>query len=258
MPATTCSRLAVKPSTGAGTRGARHLSSAKLAPTHTGSGRESVISPDLQIGAKDLSLPSRETATALPGSGAALATRKAPVAAIATRNAAPVAICFNMSAQDLFGALRIDGTAPYHVLLQQRAQGHHALVYVFLHPLTAIGFGGVDVALGVRHNTVHGIELTGRPSAANEPVKRLRDLAVEDMDVLVGAVRDVQELLLRIAGGGDHPHQSVALGVGLDDILLEIRAIGLENLDAVVGAVADIDQPVIGRLGAMHRIAELR
>ena len=34
------------------------------------------------------------------------------------------------------------------------------------------------------------------------------------MDLLVGAVGDVHELLLRIAGEGDFPDRAVALGLG--------------------------------------------
>ena len=105
---------------------------------------------------------------------------------------------------------------------------------------------------------MHGIELPRLAAAAAEGIDFLHRLAVIDMNLLVGAVGDVHEFLLRIAREGDFPGGAVALGVRLDRILLHEGAIGLEDLDAVIGAVADIDQPVIRRLGAMHRIAELR
>ena len=95
MLATICSRLAVRPFTGAGISGAVQLSRAKLCPTQTGSGRLSTTSPDLQMAAKDLPGGGGEDSFAT-GCGAALATSKTPGAASAARSPAPIAILFNI------------------------------------------------------------------------------------------------------------------------------------------------------------------
>src|SRR5450631_1807791 len=116
------------------------------------------------------------------GSGAARAARRAPAAVIAARRAAPDPICFHIFRP----TLRIDDAAPNHMLLLQRTQRHQSLVNELLHALTAISLGGVDVALGVRHDAVHGIELPRLPATAAEPVQLLHRLAVENMDILVG------------------------------------------------------------------------
>src|SRR3954470_13927171 len=83
--------------------------------------------------------------------------------------------------------LRINPAASDRALLDQVAQLDHPLIGELLHPLTAIGLGGVDIALGIGDDAVHGIELTRLTTAAAEPIEFLHGLAVEDMDVLVGA-----------------------------------------------------------------------
>src|SRR3569833_2325072 len=84
--------------------------------------------------------------------------------------------------------LRIDAAAPDRALLDQLAELDHPLIGELLHPLTAIGLGGVDVALGIGDDAVHGIELPRLPATAAEPIEFLHGLAVKDMNVLVGAV----------------------------------------------------------------------
>src|SRR6201996_5480673 len=109
---------------------------------------------------------------------------------------------FKLKAFNADRGSRIDPAAPDRALLDQVAELDHSLIGELLHPLTAIGLGGVDVALGIGDDAVHGIELTGLPAAAAEPVQFLHGLAVEDMDVLIGAIGDVQELLLLIGREG--------------------------------------------------------
>src|SRR6476469_6577034 len=123
MPATTSSRLATRPFTGAGISGAVQLSRAKLCPTQAGSGRLSTTSPVLQMGAKGLPSANRDAGIFAAGWGAAKAASNAPDTASAARSPAPMAILFNIKS-----ALRIDDAASHHLLLQQRAQRHQALV----------------------------------------------------------------------------------------------------------------------------------
>src|SRR6185436_15952318 len=190
MLATTCSRLAVKPLTRAGMDGAWQLSLAKLFPTQAGSGRPSMVPSDLQIGANGLSPAgtARDTVTGSAGCGVALATNAAPAAARAATRTTPVPILFNIS-------LWIDAAAADHAFLDQVAEFDHPLIGELLHPLTAIGLGGEDIALGVGDDAVDRIELSRLPAAAAEPVQLLHALAVENVDVLVGTVRDIHELL---------------------------------------------------------------
>src|SRR5262245_60733429 len=99
MLASTCSRLAVKPFTGAGMLGARQLSLAKLAFTQAGVERPSISPLDLQIGAKGLSPAGtvRDIATAACGCGVAFAPRKSPAAAAAATSTSPVPIHFSIT-----------------------------------------------------------------------------------------------------------------------------------------------------------------
>src|SRR5258706_6644494 len=171
MLATTCSRLAVKPSTCAGMVGARQLSCSKLAPTQAGVGRESTTSSDLHIRPNGLSAGGNVdlAATTGPGPdvgfGAAFATTRVPAAATATARTTPVPIHFS-----IFPSLRIDAAGADRALLDQVAELDHPLIGELLHPLTAIGLGGVDVALGVGDDAVDGIELARLTTAAAEPV----------------------------------------------------------------------------------------
>src|SRR5690349_13847360 len=95
MPATTSSRLAVKPSTTAGMLGARQLSLAKLARAQAGVGRASTISSDLQIRAKGLS-PAGTAGGARAAERSGRAANTAPAAAIAATRTMAVAIRFSI------------------------------------------------------------------------------------------------------------------------------------------------------------------
>src|SRR5689334_17476200 len=118
-----------------------------------------------------------------------------PAAATAATRTMPVPTCLNIRQ-----SLRIDAASPDHALLDQVAELDHPPIGEFLHPLAAIGLGGEYVALGVGDDAVDRIELSRLPAAAAEPIQFLHGLAVENMDVFVGAVRDIHEFLRRIAG----------------------------------------------------------
>src|SRR5262249_13046869 len=78
------------------------------------------------------------------------------------------------------------------------AHGGEALVHEPLDALAAISLRGVHVALGIRGNTVHGVELAGLPAAVAEAGQDFHVLALDDVDLFVGSVSEVDELLLRI------------------------------------------------------------
>ena len=102
-----------------------------------------------------------------------------------------------------------------------------------------------------------GEELPGLPTAAAELGQNLEGLPVDDVDVTVGAVGQVEEALVRIPGEVDVPDGSVPEGLGSVLVLLDEGAVSLEDLDPVVGTVTHVHQPVLGGLGAVHRVPEL-
>ena len=68
----------------------------------------------------------------------------------------------------------------------------------------------------------------------------------------------IQEPLLRVLREGDVPHRARRLGVLGDEHFLDEGAVGLEHLQPIVEPVADVDQAVVGDVGAVHRVAEVR
>src|SRR5690349_11318778 len=140
------------------------------------------------------------------------------------------------------------------VLLGNRSQ---TFVHESLHALSAIGFGGVDVALGIRGDTVDRVELAGLAAAVAEAGQDFHRLAQHDVNLLVGSVRQVDVLLLRILGERDVPRRPVAERVLGDEYFLDELAVRSEYLNAIVHAVADVQHAVARKLDAVHRVAEL-
>src|SRR5438132_4194854 len=93
------------------------------------------------------------------------------------------------------------------VLLRDRRE---ALEHELLQPLTAVRLGHVDVALRVGRDAVDRVELARLPAAVAEARELGQRLAIEDVDLLVGAVGEIEILLLRILRERDVPHRSVA------------------------------------------------
>ena len=133
----------------------------------------------------------------------------------------------------------------------------HPFVEEPLQAAAVVGLGRVDVALRVGGDAVHGVELAGHLAAVAEAGEDLERLPIEDPDLLVLAVGEVDELLLRIVREGDVPGRAVAERALADPRFLDELAVRREHLDAVVDAVADVDQAVVRQLGAVHRRAEL-
>src|SRR5262249_1271120 len=111
--------------------------------------------------------------------------------------------------------------------------GHRAETFVdkLLQPLTAIRLGRVDVALRVGRDAVHGVELPRLTAAVAEAGELGQRLAIEDVNFLVGAVGEIQILLLRIARERDVPRRAVAERVLEDLRLFHELAVLLEHLD---------------------------
>src|SRR5450432_2542705 len=88
--------------------------------------------------------------------------------------------------------------------------GANASIDELLHALTFVGFGRVEVALGIGRDAVHAIELAGLASAVAERGDLLERLALDDADALVLAVRQHDESLRRILGEHDVPYRPCA------------------------------------------------
>src|SRR6266851_312312 len=145
---------------------------------------------------------------------------------------------------------------PQYALLFFRDRSQ-ALVHEFLQALPAVGFGRVDVAFRIRRDAVHGVELTRLPSAVAETRQNLKSVAQQDVHLLVGPVREIDVLLLRIFRKSNVPNGPVTQRPFFDDLFLDEGTVRLEYLDAVVHTVAHVEQTIVGELGAVHRIAEL-
>src|SRR5690348_3566752 len=103
-----------------------------------------------------------------------------------------------------------------------------------------------------------GKELAGLAAAVAEHRQDLERLPVHDVHPFVPAIGEEDVLLLRIAREGDVPYGPVATRSWKDALLLHELAVLAEDLDPVVHAIAYVHETIIGRLGAVHRIAELR
>src|ERR671914_303601 len=84
------------------------------------------------------------------------------------------------------------------------------LVDELLQALALVRFGRVDVALRVHRNTVDAEELAGLPAAVAEARENLHRVALDDVDLLVLAIRQIDVPLLRILRERDVPHRTVA------------------------------------------------
>src|SRR5437588_7220935 len=132
-----------------------------------------------------------------------------------------------------------------------------ALIHELLHAFTLVGFGRVDVALGIGRDAVHAVELTRLTAAVAECGELLERLAQNDAYALVLAVGHDHVSLARIPRERDVPHGAGTQGIPGVERLLHELAFCREDLQPVVLAVTDVDQPVIGALDAMDRVAEL-
>ena len=115
-----------------------------------------------------------------------------------------------------------------------------------LHALALERFTGVDVALRVHGHAADAVERARIAAAVAEAADHDgQRVAAQDEDLLVVAVGDVTEALLRIPRERDVPDRSGALRGLRDDALLQELAGLVEGLDAVVPAIADVDRPVL-------------
>src|SRR5882672_7816667 len=132
-----------------------------------------------------------------------------------------------------------------------------AFVHEFLQALSTIGFGRVDVALRIRGDAVHGVELSGLSSAVAETRQDLESVAQKDVNFLVSTIRQIDIFLPWVLREGNVPNGPITQRSFFDDLLLDEGAVRLEYLDAIVHTIADVEQTVVRKLGAVHRIAEL-
>src|SRR5215470_5547977 len=100
------------------------------------------------------------------------------------------------------------------------------------------------------------MELAGVAAAPREVREYRAVVAAQEPDVIVLAVRRVQERLSAVGREVQIPHGAASQGGGGDQKLLHERAVLPEHLDAIVAAVADIDEPVGGDAHAVDRILE--
>src|SRR5258706_2981139 len=144
---------------------------------------------------------------------------------------------------------------PEHALIA--GDSTYALVDKSLHALALVGLGRIEVALGVCCDAVHAVELAGLAAAVAEIADLLERLAHDDPHLLVLAVGEKHEALLRIFREGDVPGRARSEGLlGIEPFLHEL-AVRLEYLHAVGLAVAHVDKTVVRALDAVHRVAEL-
>lgn len=108
-----------------------------------------------------------------------------------------------------------------------------------------IGLGGEYVALRIRSDAVYGVEFTRLPPAVAEAGHHFERFSVDDPDLLVGAVRQEDVLLLRIFRKRDVPNRAVPQGVLIKDLFLDEGPVRFEDLNAVIGPVADIQETIV-------------
>src|SRR4029453_4054446 len=136
-----------------------------------------------------------------------------------------------------------DEIAPFHSITSSaRALLHRTK---FLHTAPKADLRGGEAALRVNRNVVPPLELAGLAPVAAPLREQLSILARKRVDLAIGAVRDEDELLLRIDRQHQIPARAVGKRLGFDPQFLYESAILAEHLDAVVDTIADIDEPVV-------------
>src|SRR5215813_7002529 len=145
---------------------------------------------------------------------------------------------------------------PEHSLAAGR-NGTDALVDKLLHPLSFVGLGGVEVPLGIGGDAVYSVELAGLAPAVAEVGELLHGLAQDDPHLLVLAVGEEHEALLRILRKRDVPRRSRPQRLPGVPLLLHELAFRREHLHAIALAVAHVDEVIVRTLDAVHRVAEL-
>src|SRR5678809_190381 len=101
---------------------------------------------------------------------------------------------------------------PYGSLLLTR-HGAEPFVDELLQTLSFVGFRGVEVALRVHGDAVHGVELPRLASTVAEAGELFERIAAQDADLHVVAVGHVQIRLRRILGEREVEHGAVAEAV---------------------------------------------
>jgi len=114
-------------------------------------------------------------------------------------------------------------------------------------PLNALAFVGLsneEVAFRIDGEIMRAVELSGPVPSVPERFDDSQRAAFENVDLLVGAIDDEREPLIRIGREADVPHRSAAEGLLRDEGLPDERAFLRENLQPVVRPVAHIDQTI--------------
>lgn len=90
-------------------------------------------------------------------------------------------------------------------------------------------------------------ELPGAvPSVAAKEADEFESVSIEDLHLLVAAVRHIEELLLFVGRERDIKRGAFRRRrLALDEALLNESTVGPEDLNAVVNAVAYVDQVVV-------------
>src|SRR3954470_5116229 len=84
-----------------------------------------------------------------------------------------------------------------------------------------------------------------------ERAEDVQRLPIENPDLLVAAVRNIREPLLRIRGKGDAKHGSIQR-LGLDQLLLDERAVERKDLDPAAVSIAGVDEAIMADADAVH------
>jgi len=88
--------------------------------------------------------------------------------------------------------------------------GGQSFIHELLDALAAVGFGRIDVALGIRRDAVHAVEFAGLAAAFAESGQDFERLPVEDVNAIVLAVGEINVLLLGIFRKRDVPGRARA------------------------------------------------
>src|SRR5438093_1146548 len=127
---------------------------------------------------------------------------------------------------------------PDHALIFLRDRSE-TFVRELLHALALVGLRYIDVPFRVDRDAVRAEELTRLAPAVAEAGEQLQRLPLDDVDLLIAAVRQIQIFLLRVFRERDVPYRAVGERPLRDELFLDEFAFRreLQHL-AVVGAVA--------------------
>src|SRR5262245_36364855 len=128
---------------------------------------------------------------------------------------------------------------------RSNASASASLQRELLNPPSGRRLADVEIALRVDAHAVRSGELSHLAAAAAELADHLEIRSSEDPHLVVGAVSEIEPLLLRVRRQNDNEGGAGGERRGRDDLFGQELSLMIENLDAIAAAIGHVDLAVL-------------